>query len=115
MSPSRDHGTLGPMVRRIGRRLPIRSFRKAERRGLAAALAGQPQTANPYNGPWSREPGTVRGYLARAWDCGWRAYASGLKWREAHYYKPNASGLRSPDRPRAGDKQDRVVGHSEGT
>lgn len=23
---------------------------------------------------------------------------------------PNASGLRSPDRPRAGDKQDRVVG-----
>ena len=35
---------------------------------------------------------------------------------EAHGFPPpNASGLRSPDRPRAGDKQDRVVGHSEGT
>ena len=32
-----------------------------------------------------------------------------------HYETANASGLRSPDRPRAGDKQDRVVGHSEGT
>lgn len=84
------------IIRMIGRRIPIRSFWKVERRGFAAAVAGQPQTANPYDGPWTEEHGTVRGYLARAWNCGWRRYASGLAWREKYHYNTVISNGVSP-------------------
>ena len=74
---------LAQPVRRLGRRLPRKSWRKAYRRGEVAATQNTPPASNPYGAvDHSRgDAGTVGQYLARAWALGWRRWANGLWWK----------------------------------